>query len=196
MKFAPRMVSVSTGFAASPLAVQSYPGKADPVAAPANEFCAWLCCWCWSFPLGGTLPVSFNPPLPLSLSLAALRACLDGSSPGAAICSKASKPGLQTPFVWENVQVRIHHSLHTAVKQECPTEGTRYKSFPRRQHFFSQLIFSLFWPLNYFFVMNDTASILPSSELPNTGDPVLAPNFKLESWPVKGLRFLICYNFL
>lgn len=72
------MVSVSSEVAAPALAVQSYPVKADPVAAPANEVCAWLC-GCWSFPLPYALSLSLSPsPLhcPVPLSSCRCTACL------------------------------------------------------------------------------------------------------------------------
>lgn len=76
-------------------AVQSYPGKADPVTVPANKVW-WRRCW-------RMLPFALSPfpPLLLSLPLAPEHACLDCLSPASqpvGLMSHAFRSRLQTSW--------------------------------------------------------------------------------------------------
>lgn len=70
----------------------------------------------------------------LSLPLDALHACLDGSSPAAAICSNGL-PACQVDVTSLKATLTNPFCLRKLSKQQCPSETTRYKCFPRGQQF-------------------------------------------------------------
>ena len=136
------MVSVSTEVAALALVMQSYPGKADPVAFPWKQ----SPCLALRILVLPSDPVRSPPsppstaPLSSSRSTACVHAFSDGSSPSAAICSN-SLAACQVYVTSLEVTLTNLSCLRKCAgfnppnpyiqlsKRRCPIETTRYNLF-------------------------------------------------------------------